>query len=399
MLSFPIRSWKTTTTIHGIVMLLLRDPGTKVLFMSNTHARAQSIAKRIRELAEQAGVGPVSGRNTIEEWENAAGGGVVSMSSEQSRLGYDCHVLICDDPLDELMANRRDTRDMVDEHIAHYTFRSLRDGRKGDVLIVASRWSDDDPIGRRLQRKAETWEYCHTPGILEMGTERERSFCETIWPIALLRQELRIEAETDPQCRRFWAQIMGEPKAPGVEEFGEPARYQELPAWPGFRDGIGIDMSFTVSKKADHFALCVGRWYMGTLFVRELRRLHADLAVMEAEITKARHRYGSHVPIYSYVSGPEKAAIQSLYSRGLPVQMLPARFNKYVRAQATRSSWNTSRVLFPLEPWVGGPVQRIRNFRGFDGDEDDELDALTSLHDAMAGFGAGVPRAFGQPRI
>ena len=39
-------------------------------------------------------------------------------------------------------------------------------------------------------------------------------------------------------------------------------------------------------------------------------------------------------PIWSYMSGPEVGAAHNLASKGLPVQVIPARFGKLIRAQA-----------------------------------------------------------------
>ena len=399
MCSFPIRSWKTVTLVHGVIRCMAKDPTTRVIVMTNVHGRAEQLGRMIRELADQTDFGPEKGWNTIVHWQNKYAGGVTCMSSDQSKLGLDCHLLVCDDPLDDVMTRTKDKRDLVDEHISHYTMRGLRDGRKCPVIIVMSRWDQDDPIGRRLDRKAENWEYFHTPGIVNAGTPEERSFCEAIWPLKLLRDEMRIEAETDPTCRRFFAQIMGEPKAPGREEFGIPGRYTVLPEWPGFKDGIGIDMSYTTTAKADQFALFVGRVYGRDLFIRYAVRLHADMIVMEREILKVWERFG-RLPIFTYYSGPELGAIQGMHTRGIPINGIPARFNKDIRAQPMRVAWNAGRIMWPTGTQYDPAIRRIRAYAGAEGDWDDELDALVSLYMGMAvGGGGGVPSAFGTRRL
>ena len=121
MCSIPIRHYKTETTVHGIVYLLLKHPDWRIIFLTHSAEAANKWGKRIRQIAEATTVGPTTDWNTIAEWRNAAGGGVVVMSADQSKIGYDCDALIVDDPLDELhgrttrrfASRRRSDRDVT----------------------------------------------------------------------------------------------------------------------------------------------------------------------------------------------------------------------------------------------------------------------------------------------
>ena len=115
----PIRHFKTTTTIHGLVYAIVQDPTSRWLFLTHSFERARTIGKKIRQIAEAAGVGPVRGYDTIETWSNKDGGGAIVMSAEQSRLGEDVHGVLFDDPLDEHASMDQLRRDKVDETIAH----------------------------------------------------------------------------------------------------------------------------------------------------------------------------------------------------------------------------------------------------------------------------------------
>jgi Terminase-like family. len=391
--AIPVRHYKTWTTIYGVAWLLCRNPKLRVILLVADHERANELGKMIRTVCEQVGVGPVRGENTIVDWKNESGGGVCTMSAKQSRLGRDVDVLICDDPITELTADDAVTRDAVDHAIAHYTARAVRAGQRGSVLIVMSRWHPDDPIGRRLLRKAETWQYVHHGALDADG----RAFAEDVWSAESLERTRRELAEVDPSERLWHAQFQNQPFVPGREVFGEPARYVELPAFHGFRDAAGLDMAYSSAATADYFALVVGRAYGGALFLRRTRRTHADLNAIEAEIRDAIAVYGQ-MPIYSYVSGPEIGAVHYLASRGLQVQAIPARFNKLVRSQRTRVSWNGGKVQVPVADEWGPFMRRVQLFRGAEGDPDDEVDALVSLHDGVMGSSSGAPTTGGRPR-
>ena len=108
--------------------------------------------------------------------------------------------------------------------------------------------------------------------------------------------------------------------------------------------------------------------------------------------------YG-HGAIYSYVAGPEIGAVRYFAQNGIEIQGMPARFNKRVRAQRTIDLWNAGKILIPERaPWVASFLERTYSFRGIEGDADDEIDALVSAADGGM-WSAGVPRAFGSPRV
>ena len=399
----PVRCFKTWTTIYGIAWLLVRRPTLRFIVLCSDHERALELGKDIRRTCDMidqetgTSIGPERGQNTIVDWKNAAGGGVCTMSAEQSRLGRDVDVLLFDDPITEHTADDARVREAVDRSIAHYTARCVRGGVRGSVLGVMSRWHPDDPIGRRILRKAETWQYIHASALLDSG----EAWAPDIWPLETLLATRRELAEVDPSERLWFAQFQNQPFVPGREVFGEPARYITLPAWHGFRDGIGIDMSYSTGAQADYFALVAGRVYGGALFLRRVVRMHADLNLIEHEIRAAYDTFGV-CPVYSYVSGPELGAVQWLGARGIRCMPLPARFNKLVRSQRTRVDWNAGKIQLPADgiEWPSF-IRRVQLFRGAESDQDDEVDALVSLHDGVMGVagGSGAPVTLGKPRI
>ena len=394
MCAVPIRHFKTWTTLHGIAWLLIHNPKLRIILMCADHERATELGKMCRRLCDAAGVGPVRGDNIILDWKNDQGGGVVCMSAEQSKLGRDVDILLVDDPITEHTADDAEVREAVDHSISHYTARAQRAGALGSVLIVMTPWHPDDPVGRRIARTAVTWEYVRHPAIKPDGT----AFAPHVIDVDALRQ-IRLElAEQDPTERLWFSQFQCQPFVPGREVFGEPGRYVELPSWPGYRDGIGIDMSFSISKKADYFALVAGRLYGGTIFLREVQRVRSDIEEMTTAVRGAWQRFG-RCTVYTYYAGPELGAIQHLTLQGLPIQGMTARFNKDVRAQKTRQRWNSARVLIPEgAAWATQFVRRVKLFRGAESDQDDEVDALVSLHDGMIGSAVAPPSAMGERR-
>lgn len=397
--ALPIRHFKTETTLHGIVWLLRQDPTARYLFLTHSFDRSRAIGKRVRKLAEAAGVGPIVGYNTIEQWRNEQGGGMVVMSAEQSRLGEDVHGVFFDDPLDEHASMDQASRDAVDETISHYTARCMRRGKPGPVMGVMSRWHPDDPIGRRLLREhaALPWVYIHKPAIIDEGTEDERAFAPEVWGLDALKRMRAELAEQDPTERIWWSQLMGDPKPIGSALFrSDPERWEILPPWT-FRLVYGADLAFSEGKTSDYFALVVAK-IMGTkAFVLEVMRTKLDTHLIESTSQAWQNKYGRG-PIYSYVSGPEIGTVKLMRERGLPFVPMRAKYNKLVRAQRTIKRWNDGNVVLPHQaPWSKGFLSRVEMFRGGEKDSnDDEIDALVSMCDgAMGGASAGLVKTLG----
>lgn len=387
----PIRHYKTETTLHGIVRILLRDPTRRIIFLTHSLVAAQKRGKRIRQLAEEAGVGPTKGYDTIEDWSNDRGGGVVVMSAAQSRLGLDCHVLIVDDPLDENTAEDPAVRARVDATIVHYTARCIRRGRPGPVLLVMSRWHPDDPIGRRLLRSAVQWRYVHQPAVIDEGAEHERAFAPEVVSLERLRQIRAELAEADPTERLWWAQFMGEPRPMGSDMFGPATYYAEMPTWGGFRIGSGIDLAFSVGEGRDWFARVYGRLIGKRLYLVDVSRHQLETHMIESSLKADQERWGRH-HMFSYMSGPEIGTAKLLQQSGIPIVKMRARYSKIVRAQRTVRRWNNGDILTPMgAAWAPHVLRRIGNFRGNEkGVDDDEADALVSLADGLMGGGVGM---------
>jgi predicted phage terminase large subunit-like protein len=394
----PIRHFKTTTTIHGLVYAIVQDPTSRWLFLTHSFERARTIGKKIRQLAEAAGVGPMAGYNTIETWSNKEGGGAIVMSAEQSRLGEDVHGVLFDDPLDEHASMDQQRRDRVDETIAHYTARCMRRGKPGPVLGVMSRWHPDDPIGRRLLRTAVDWKYIHHPAIVDDGLPTERAFAPDVWPLAELRKMREELREQDPTERIWWAQLQGDPKPVGSAKFRpDVERFDVMPDW-NFRIAFGADLSFSQGDQSDYFAMCVVKIIGTKAYLLEMMRTKLDAHQIESTCKAFLNKYG-HNPIFSYVSGPEIGMVKLMRERGIPFYPLRARYNKLVRAERTIKRWNDGNILIPrVAPWVPGFLTRATSFRGDEKSrDDDEIDALVSVCDgAMGGVAAGTVRTLGR---
>ncbi len=398
----PIRHYKTSTVLSAIALWLRRDPRLRIIYMTYSIGRTVEIGKEIRDLCKRMGVKVDKNYDTIALWRTEAGGGVDVMSAQQSRLGADVDVLVVDDPYEsDAECERVEVRDAVDKTIEHYTMRL---SRGGSCVLVMSRFHTDDAIGRRMARTAEKWTHVHKRAVEIVGGEEVAlaPSVRTVEEMGAIRAALR---ETDPFERLWWSQWQNEPRPVGHGLFREPLRYTVLPAWPGFRDVVGVDMAYSTSRAADWFAIVLARMFGGQMFLRRVERFRADEGLAETRL-RAALLDAPGASIYSYMSGPEIGVAHNLAAKGLCVNVLPARYGKLIRARKTMDRLNggngyEGRVLVPDgAEWAAGFVRRLLAWRALDGDEDDEIDALVSAHDGAYAAGVATPiTLLGRPRL
>jgi phage terminase large subunit-like protein len=384
------------------VWLLEHIPTLRIVFLTHSHERAKHVGKRLREIAKRSTVGPTKGWDEIHNWQNEQGGGVIVMSAEQSKEGHDCHVLLCDDPIDEHGAKDAATREVVDRAINYYTARCMRKGRPGPVMLVMSRQHPDDPAGRRLARTAVKWQHLHAEAIIDLGLPTERAFAPHVWPLEQLKAIRAELKESDPYETVFWSRYQGRPIAEGASFYGTPARYVDLPPWPGFRDAIGIDLAYSDKRTSDWFAGVLVRFYGPRAFIRHAIRVKPDPRELPGLVRELR-TLAPGAPVFTYGAGPERGVVGQLNSppHNCGITYMTAQVNKLWRTQRTIRRWNDGTILVPAnEPWSSAFVKRIQGFSGLDGDEDDESDALVSVCDAMLGLAGGQsPGTVGTRRI
>jgi predicted phage terminase large subunit-like protein len=398
LVSVPIRHFKTETTLHGIAWLLVHNPTLKIVLFTYDHERAEYLGRRTRQICEAAGIGPERDWNKQTIWQNSQGGGVSVMSAKQSKLGQDCDILFFDDPVNEHGAFDLRVRTEVDTAIAHYTARAGRPGRPGSVLGIMSRWHPDDPAGRRLLREASVWEEIRHPAIVDEDGPDERAFAPNVMTLEDLKRR-RAELRELGEGERLWqAQFQNNPQPDVLGLFGNPSRYAIVPSFG--RWAFGIDLAYSVEASSDFFALVVMKIWEGRAYVVEAHRERRDLDMAAQRLLFALRQYPG-AAIFSYISGPEKGAIQYLIDRGVNVEAMPARYDKGTRARKTIDAWNAGRIMLPEQaPWVNAFVSRCRLFTGNPkAGDDDEIDALVSGCDGALFSGGFIAKTFGKPRI
>lgn len=390
LLSYPIRHFKTETLLHMVVWLLCQEPWMRIIVVAHDSERANYLGKRLRELAERTDYGPDRGWEKLTFWRNSHGGGATIMSAAQSKTSEDCHLLLCDDPIDENGSRDPETREIVDRVLRFYATRCRKsDGTPGPVIIVMSRTHPDDPIGMRLHRKAEPWTYLHQPAIIDLGKPTERMFAPSVLSLEEMRRTRAEEAEADPAEEVFWSRFQGVPPVLASSRFDEPKLYDSEPeVYPGSRVTVGVALDDEESWA------CVARVRLahdGIIYVQSLERVRSNPDLIVA----ALGRQPSNRYVYVTARDSDAAILRMLERDQLGVQPLRSAAPLTWRARRVIERWNNGALRLPRATWVRSTASRLRQWDGTDGTPAD-LCALVAAVESVLDYEEGAPELMGR---
>jgi hypothetical protein len=101
------------------------------------------------------------------------GGSYVAAGVGTAVTGRGAHVLLIDDPLkDREEADSQRRRDLVDDWFRSTAYTRLMPG--GAIVLIQTRWHEDDLAGRLLEREADQWTVLDLPAINGNGA--------ALWP-------------------------------------------------------------------------------------------------------------------------------------------------------------------------------------------------------------------------
>jgi len=189
MLFMPPRHGKSTlASIAYPAWHLGRNPKHEFISCSYSGSLAMSFSRKVRHLLREplyknvfteAKLDPTS--QSVEAWLTTKGGGYVAAGVGGGITGKGAHVLVIDDPV----KNREDAesdfnRDNVWDWYTSTAYTRLAPG--GGILVILTRWHDDDLAGRLLRGAADggdEWEVVKYPAIAE-ADEKFRKLGESL---------------------------------------------------------------------------------------------------------------------------------------------------------------------------------------------------------------------------
>lgn len=408
IVEMPPRHGKSeTTTVKFPAWYLGRHPDRRVIIASHTQTLAARFSMRARnDYAQYApevwGTGVSADSSAMHRWDvddpqAAPGqppGGMIAAGVGGPITGQGAHLAIIDDPVKGAEdANSRVQRDALWDWYRFVLRTRLMPG--GAIVLVLTRWHEDDLAGRLLRAAADDptadqWTVLRLPAIAEEDDPLGRAPGQALWPEQYDEAALAaIQASVGTYVWAALYQQRPQPAGGGIFRREHFRYFREEGGLYVLTDGetvkrvkpeecrrfATVDLAASTKETADYTV--VSTWAMtpdkDLLLLDVIRaRMEGPDQVPLLEAAYARWRHG-------YI-GVERVAyqltlIQAARRKGLPVRELIADRDKVARALPAAARMEAHSVYFRAgAPWLGALEDELLAFPT--GEHDDQVDTL-----------------------
>ena len=366
---------------------LIRNPDLRVILASYESDFAASWGRKAREVVED--MGPyfgvrVKGQSSAAmRWDlEGREGGMVSCGARGPLSGRGMDLGIIDDPVkNDEEANSESYREKIwDWYLSTFSTR-LHKG--GSIIIVMTRWNEDDLVGRLLESEkagGEKWDVLNLPAIAEKDED-----------YGLMKRK-----EGESLCPELIPHTMLEDIKGRLGEYWWGALYQQSP----FPKGGGIfkrDMIRTVNaipqsaiavRAWDLAASKTGKRTAGVLLAKTVDNEYIvgdvftgklEPAARDAMIRKVAERDGSNIPI-KIEQEPGSGGLAQIHTlvkklAGFSVEGIRITGDKITRADPMASQSNVGNMTIVKGDWNDRFLSELEAFPT--GTDCDQVDALS----------------------
>ena len=371
-------------------------PNKKVIQASHTAELAVGFGRKVRNLVDTERYRKVfpdlqlqSDSKAAGRWNTSAGGDYFAIGISGAVTGKGADVLIIDDPHSEQEAALAE----VNPEIYDKTYEWFTSGPRqrlqpgGAIVIIMTRWSKRDLVGRVLeaaaQRGGEDWEVIEFPAILPSGKPTWPEF----WPLKEL-EALKEELPNSKWMAQYQQQPTSDTSAIIKREWWQKWPHEDPPqieftlqSW---------DTAFEKSQRADYSALTTwGVFYRddpdtGTkqaniILLNAFRERMEFPRLKQKAIQEYNEWQPDSVIIERKASG--SPLMYELRAMGIPVQgFTPTKGNdKISRLNAVSDIFASGRVWAPNTHWAEEVIEEVASFPA--GSHDDFTDSTSqALH-------------------
>jgi predicted phage terminase large subunit-like protein len=407
MVLMPPGSAKSTyASVIFPIWWFMQHPRSSVIAVSHTAALVEHFSRRIHALISEnrnkIGFNLQQNGRSACQWRTDMGGEYLAVGVRGAITGHRADLVIIDDPIKSMVdAESAKHRQYVwDWYTAELTTRLKPDAR---VVIVMTRWHDQDLGGQLLARSYEDWNVLRLPAIAESDDPIGRPVGAPLWP-----EWENLESLTQKQTLvgdRIWSALFQQSPHPptgrlfdiamlrstdedrsGTSQTLKAVRAWDLASTPSSGNS---DPDWTVGLK---LTLQNG----GRYIVEDIVRLRGNYRTVQETILSTARSDG-HSVVISLPIDPGQAAkgqIAQLSSLLAGYRLYTSREqgSKLSRATLIAAQVEAGNVEIRRGLWYQVFIDELTSFP--QGTKDDQVDALSRAFITLSDFPNGGRRLF-----
>ncbi len=389
MVLMPPGSAKSTySSVLFPVWWFTRHPASSVIAASHTSDLAKHFARRARALVSEhasvLGYDLHGGQRATSQWLTSSRGQYFATGVRGPITGRRADLAIIDDPI-RTLADAESPRQRA--HLWDWYRSDLitRLKPRGRVLIIMTRWHQDDLAGRLLDRSPNEWSLLRLPALAEVDDPMGRSAGQALWPewedeAALLRKR-------DQVGERVWSALFQQSPQPLQGSLFKVSQIATLPVPPDAASGVIVrawDLAATAADGRNDPDYTVGlklqRDAAGRLVVLDIVRQRTSALGVEQTLLETAAADGKSVLI-SLPEDPGQAGKSQVLSyvrqlAGYRVICTRETGSKLTRALPVAAQIEAGNMALIRAAWNHDFIEELRDFPY--GRKDDQVDALAS---------------------
>jgi predicted phage terminase large subunit-like protein len=364
---------------------LQRHSGAAMIAASHTQELAERWGRRCRNLIEQhheqLGVDLAADAKAAGRWETAQGGEYFAAGIGGSITGRRADLVIIDDPV----RNREDadSEDMREKAYQWWLFDLLpRLKPEAAIVIIQTRWHEDDLAGRILQAEGSEWTVLKVPMEAGANDPLKRAAGERLWP-DWFTAAMVAKAKSDT---RVWSALYQQEPAPDSGDYFRSEWLHTADHLPT-RDSVNVygASDYAVTSRGGDYTVHIvaGVDDEGRMYLLDLWRGQTDSAEwIEAWCDMVEDwrpiQWAEESGQINASVGPFLKKRQHERKAYTHRRQFPSRHDKAVRAQSIRARMATLGLYLPKSaPWRADFESELLRFPA--AKHDDQVDALSLL--------------------
>lgn len=377
--------------------LLSAAPNKSIIAASHTAELAERWGRKVRNMVEQEasllGFSVSADNKAAGRWETSAGGEYYAAGVGGSVTGRRADLAIIDDPVRS--REDADSETIREKQWEWYKF-DLATRLKPDaaVILIQTRWHEDDLAGRLLASEGDRWRVVSLPMEAEADDPLGREPGEALWP-EWFNDEMRSDAKRDA---RLWSALYQQRPAPEEGDYFKAEWFRPVPKLPDpktLRVYGGSDYAVTADGGDYTVHAVIGVDPEDRIYILDLWRKQASSDVWIGSFCDL---VLTHKPIgWAEETGQINAGVGPFLTREqrnrrayVHREQFPTRGDKAVRAQSIRGRAALAGIYYQQDaPWWPDLRSELLSFPA--GKHDDQVDALGLVGQLLDRMLAGNP--------